>query len=89
MHYYNKDVEDIFKELDTDRDGISTNEANSRLNKFGRNILEEKKGTSPFKMFISQFKDPMIIILIIVDIFMRMKNGKRKSVINIMFFFTK
>ncbi|HOB25731.1 MAG TPA: cation-translocating P-type ATPase [Bacilli bacterium] len=70
MHYYNKDVEDIFKELDTDRDGISTNEANSRLNKFGRNILEEKKGTSPFKMFISQFKDPMIIILIIVDIFM-------------------
>ncbi|MFO7928963.1 MAG: cation-translocating P-type ATPase, partial [Candidatus Humimicrobiaceae bacterium] len=39
-------------------------EAESRLSEYGKNEIEEKKGRSPFKIFISQFNDFMIWILI-------------------------
>jgi Ca2+-transporting ATPase len=44
--------------------GISENDAAQRLSDIGPNELEEKKGRSPFKIFISQFNDFMIWILI-------------------------
>jgi len=44
--------------------GLSSQEARQRLASFGKNELEEKKGRSPFKIFLSQFNDFMIWILI-------------------------
>lgn len=44
--------------------GLSEKEAEERIKKVGLNELEEKKGRSPLKIFISQFNDFMIWILI-------------------------
>lgn len=44
--------------------GLSEEESAKRLGQFGYNELEEKKGRSPFKIFLSQFNDFMIWILI-------------------------
>ena len=44
--------------------GLSEKEAEERIKKVGFNELEEKKGRSPLKIFISQFNDFMIWILI-------------------------
>lgn len=63
--FYTKDVEEVIKELDTDIKGLSSNEVEKRIKKYGYNELEEKKGKTFFQMFISQFKDFMIIILLI------------------------
>lgn len=59
-------VAEIAKELGTDpANGLSTNEAKIRLNKFGPNALQKTKGPSALFIFISQFKDFLVIILLI------------------------
>ena len=63
--WHTKSVEDVIKELDTDiKSGISEKESAERIEKYGYNELEEKKGRTPFRIFISQFNDFMIWILI-------------------------
>ena len=44
--------------------GLSTEEARKRLERFGPNELIEKKHKSPWMMFLDQFKDFMILVLI-------------------------
>ncbi|PIT87029.1 MAG: hypothetical protein COU31_05075 [Candidatus Magasanikbacteria bacterium CG10_big_fil_rev_8_21_14_0_10_40_10] len=48
--------------------GLSGQEANDRLEKYGRNIFETSKKTSKTKIFLSQLKSPLIFILIIAGI---------------------
>ena len=67
---YNKNILDVYKELNTTDDGLSSSEAKARLEKNGLNKLKENKGRSGLEIFLDQFKDLMIIILILVDIFM-------------------
>ena len=68
--YYNKKIDDIYKELNSSKDGLDTNEVNKRLENDGYNELIEKKSKSKLSIFLEQFKDMMIIILIIVGIIM-------------------
>ncbi|OIN89396.1 hypothetical protein AUJ40_02015 [Candidatus Berkelbacteria bacterium CG1_02_42_45] len=49
-------------------DGLSEAEALKRREKFGENVLREKKGPSPFYIFISQFKSPLIYVLLFAAI---------------------
>jgi len=63
--WYDNDIEHVLKQLDTSLDGLSEDEAQSRLIKYGPNELTETGGISPLKMFLEQFRDPMVIILII------------------------
>ena len=49
--------------LQTDAvNGLSAEEAAARLQKYGKNKLEEKKKMSPIAIFFSQLKDPMIYV---------------------------
>jgi P-type Ca2+ transporter type 2C len=58
-------IEKTQKILSTDlENGLSKKNVESRLLKYGPNQLEERKGRTPFKIFISQFNDFMIWILI-------------------------
>ncbi|MEW6609261.1 MAG: calcium-translocating P-type ATPase, SERCA-type [bacterium] len=61
---YAKEVESIFTELNTSKNGLSIIEAEKRLEKFGLNILKEIKKISPFTIFINQFKSFIVGILI-------------------------
>ncbi|TET06603.1 MAG: HAD family hydrolase, partial [Candidatus Thorarchaeota archaeon] len=63
--WYSNDVDHVLKYLDTSMEGISSTEAEARLVKYGPNELVETGGISPLRMFLGQFKDPMVIILII------------------------
>ncbi|MBC7333542.1 MAG: cation-translocating P-type ATPase [Actinobacteria bacterium] len=63
--WHTKTVDEVIDLLNTDtKTGITEEEARRRLEKFGYNELEEKRGRSPLKIFISQFNDFMIWILI-------------------------
>lgn len=64
--YYSKSVTEVSKDLNTKIDtGLSDQEAKNRLAKFGSNALASKKKRSLFMRFIDQFKDFMIIVLIV------------------------
>ena len=67
--YYAQDVSQIERELKTSLDkGLSNEEAKQRLAKDGPNSLASKKKRSMFMRFIDQFKDFMIIVLIVAAI---------------------
>ncbi|MEM5770757.1 MAG: cation-transporting P-type ATPase, partial [Bacillota bacterium] len=55
--------EDVYGALDTAEDGLSEHEAASRLNKYGKNLLQEKKGTPLILKFLSNFTHLMAILL--------------------------
>lgn len=63
--FYQASSTEIFRVLKTKREGLSTEEANERLKKFGLNKLSEKGKISPLKLFIDQFKNMLILILIV------------------------
>ena len=63
---YSKDLKEIYKELDSNEDGLSTKEVNKRLKVNGKNVLIEKRSAPIIIRFLKQFKDMMIIILLIV-----------------------
>ncbi|MBI4686705.1 MAG: cation-translocating P-type ATPase [Nitrospirae bacterium] len=64
MKWHQKTIEKTLEELETSLKGISSEEAERRLKEYGPNKLEEKKKRSVFMMFLDQFKDFMIIVLI-------------------------
>lgn len=70
MEAYNKDIKEVLKSLDSNLEGISSKEAEKRINTYGKNIIEEAKKKSKWRRFLGQFNDMMIIILIIVAIIM-------------------
>ena len=68
-NWFNKSVEKTTKELKTDlKHGLHTNELKERYEKYGYNELKAKKKKSMLVKFLEQFKDFMIIILIIAAI---------------------
>ncbi len=64
MRWHQKTVEDVFEELNSSLKGISSEEAEKRLLEYGPNELKEKKKRTIFMIFLDQFKDFMILILI-------------------------
>ena len=69
---YDKDA--ILKQLNSSENGLSTKEAEDRIEKYGKNVFKEKKSTSKFMIFLSQFKSPITMILIfaaILSIFLK------------------
>lgn len=72
--FWTYETKDMLKELNTDENGLSSQEAGERADKYGQNILEERKSSSNIEMFINQFKSPIIIILIfaaVLSIFLK------------------
>lgn len=66
---YNKTVEELYVEMCTPPNGLTNEEAQSRLAKYGANKLTERKKKSNILLFLSQFNDFMIILLIVASIF--------------------
>ena len=67
-NYYNLSVEETEKELNTNKEGLSNQEYDIRIEKYGFNELTEKKKESILVKFIEQFKDMMVLVLIIASI---------------------
>lgn len=62
--YFSKTTEESLKEFDVTLDGLTTAKATEILNTVGENTLNEKKKKSILTVFIEQFKDLLVIILI-------------------------
>jgi Ca2+-transporting ATPase len=58
------EIGETIEKLRTSRDGLQLEEAKRRLIEFGANELIEKKKISPLKIFVSQFKNFLILILL-------------------------
>ncbi len=63
-----KSKEELYKELSTSEAGLSTEKANEKLLKDGKNIFPKGKKKSLPVVFLSQFKDAIVVILLIATI---------------------
>lgn len=80
--YYLDKVDDVLTDLDTNqKNGLSSQEAAQRLEKFGPNALSQKKGKSFFKKLTEQLLDPMVIILLVAAILSSLQGDKVETLI--------
>jgi Ca2+-transporting ATPase len=63
--WHSKEIETVLEGLQTDPLGLTDKEAKERLEKYGPNELKERKGVSAFQIFVNQFKDIFVIMLLI------------------------
>ena len=64
MNYYQNTAEAVLNEMESNPEGLSQQEAQIRLEKYGKNKLAEKKKTPLIVKFFQQMADPMILVLI-------------------------
>ena len=62
---YGQSQEQLLKKLDTTPEGLSSQEAKARREKYGPNKLAEAEKVTLWQRFLQQLKDPMLIILMI------------------------
>lgn len=67
--WFSFNLEEVYRLLKSDNDGISNIEAINRIKKYGKNEIPKKKTDSFIKIFFKQILDPIVILLIITVIF--------------------
>ena len=66
--WHSLSIEETFEKLKTSKSGLSQEEAERRLLKYGKNKLPEEKSLSTLKIFFDQFRSPLVYILIIAGV---------------------
>lgn len=61
---YQRTQDDILTELESSASGLSEEQAEERLERYGENKLAEAKKTTVLQRFLQQLKDPMLLILL-------------------------
>ena len=78
--YFNKNVSDIFTEFSSGMEGLTGEQVEKNREQFGENKLYEKKKKSVLQVFLEQFKDLLVIILIIAAL-ISLSTGNLESTI--------
>ncbi len=63
--YHAMDIEEVLRTLKTSQEGLSSEEAERRLREFGYNELVERERVTLLEIFLNQFKDIFVIMLLI------------------------
>ncbi len=64
MKYWAKTPDELLQELHSSPQGLSQAEAEERLEAVGPNLLRARREVTPLKLFLNQFKSPIVVILI-------------------------
>lgn len=64
MKYYQLSVTSLYKELQTTSEGLSSQEALLRFQKYGPNAIKEKETNPARKIFLHQFTSALVLILL-------------------------
>lgn len=62
--WYSRSEEEVLKELDSGRQGLTDAQVRERLEQYGENILYQKEAIPWWQIFLGQFKDLLVVILI-------------------------
>jgi len=79
--WYQKDVSEVVKELNSSLMGLTSPEAKKRLKQYGRNSIEEKKELNIILELLSNFKSPLVLLLIVVAIISAVLNQGLSAII--------
>lgn len=79
--YYNKSVDESFDSLGVSKDGLRDETIAERYEKYGKNVLAEGKKKNAFIVFLEQFKDLLVLILIIAAIISAVTGGWESTLV--------
>ena len=68
MDWHSKDLENLFSDLDSSKEGLSSDEADERLEENGENRITSDNEVSKLDIFISQFQDNLIYLLMVAGL---------------------
>ncbi|WKZ23450.1 MAG: HAD-IC family P-type ATPase [Candidatus Brocadiaceae baterium WH-1] len=68
MNWYKLNKNELIQKLGTSEEGLSGEEAKARLQQYGPNKLAEEEAISRFRVFLHQFTNPLIYILIVAAV---------------------
>lgn len=81
MNYFNQDTKNVLDSLGTSREhGLNDNRVIENRKKYGENAIVEEKPKSVFRVFLEQFADLLVIILIVASV-ISMVTGNSESAI--------
>ena len=66
--WYQMSEEEALQSQNVGKEGLTEAQAEERLKEHGRNVLQETKKKSAFQVFLEQFKDLLVIILIVAAV---------------------
>ena len=79
--YFNQSTKEIFEEFGVTNEGLSSAQVKENIEKYGLNQLEEGEKESALSIFISQFKDVLVIILIIAGLISMFTGNFESSIV--------
>ncbi|MCS4163611.1 magnesium-translocating P-type ATPase [Sphingobacterium sp. BIGb0116] len=79
--FWSKSSEELLHELNAKENGISENEANLRITKYGPNRLKGKNSSSAYLLFFNQFKNPITLILIAAAVLSSLLQDRTDAII--------
>ncbi len=66
---YQKNLDEVFKELKSSSEGISIDAAKDRLGQYGKNEIKREKKDHPVVLFLKNFASPLVYVLLIATVF--------------------
>ena len=63
--WHSKQIDEVMSELSVDSNGLSSQEAQKRLSEYGPNEIKKEKGKSPVLLFLAQFTEVLMVILLL------------------------
>lgn len=66
--FWNLSIDDAYHKMNASSNGLNDSEVTQRLKQYGPNTLKNNANTSMFILFLSQFKSPITILLIVAAI---------------------
>ena len=75
MKEYQKSIQEVLSEFDASRNGLTSFQVDDRQKQYGLNEMDQQEKESPLQVFLSQFKDLLVIVLIVAG-FISMATGE-------------
>ena len=80
-HFYQSSHDEVLKELKTSEQGLTPEEVSKRQEQYGLNALLEEKEATIFQIFIDQFKDLLVFILIAAAIISMLSDNVESALV--------
>jgi Mg2+-importing ATPase len=81
MGYWSKHPDEIFRELDSSKKGLSGEKVEARLRQYGFNDIPKRREKTALSLLVSQLKDLLVIALIIASIVSFFTGGEIEGII--------
>ena len=78
---YQMELDEVFEQTEADEKGLTLEEVRSRLKKYGENVLQEGKKKTALVVFLEQFKDLLVLILMIAAVISMVSGNVESTVV--------